>query len=282
MPLDKQLYHRLPLSPHHIQALIAVPVASPYPIAGAGIPLLPLPDHLTLFRFYRDTPDPEMKQVAFTALTLCNYRLVLTWAMKLNSLTVPFRELVSAGVDGLQHGITLYDPETGNRPSTYLSWWIRNRIMLERRTAHHLIYIPRNIFEDEDRIRNGLPMRGKDMARQRWGSMMRVVESLDRPVRMDDDQEETTVEQVSTPLHPALLFDDQELSEVLKNAIAKLPRIWADAIIHYFELGGKEKLNLRQLSEAMGTSRATQAYRIKQGLKQLRALPELQAFWGAG
>ena len=112
--------------------------------------------------------------------------------------------------------------------------------------------------------------------------MMRVVESLDRPVRMDDDQEETTVEQVSTPLHPALLFDDQELSEVLKNAIAKLPRIWADAIIHYFELGGKEKLNLRQLSEAMGTSRATQAYRIKQGLKQLRALPELQAFWGAG
>jgi len=281
MSFDKQLYRQLPLSSAHIEALINVPVASPYPVAGAGIPLLPLPDHLALFRFYRDTPDPLLKRVAGSALILCNYRLVLAWAMKLSSQTVPFRELVSAGVDGLQHGITMYDPESGNRPSTYLTYWIRNRILLERRTAYHLIHIPRNVLEDEDRMAKGVPVRGKNPALQRWGSMMRVVDSLDVPLYEGDTEGDFMVDQVTNPdPHPAMMFEERELGEVLKEALGRLPEAWRTAITHYFELGDVEKLNFRELSEAMGTSPETQSYRIKQGLKQLRALPELQAFWG--
>ena len=281
MSFDKSLFRQLPVSESHATALINTPVASPYPIAGANIPLLPIDDHLALFRFYRDTPDPLLKRVAFTALTLCNYRLVLRWAMHMGRGGVPFRELVSAGVEGLQHAIPLYNPDSGNRPSTYLTWWIRNKILLERKTSQHIIHVPRNIIEDEERIHRGKPIRGKSKSRQRWGEMMRVVGSLDKTIQFENGDEEPMIDAVPSPLpHPSLLFDEQELGHTLTTALAQLPETWSRAIIHYFELNGCEYLNLRQLGETMGTARGTQSYRIKQGLKQLRGMPELQAFWG--
>jgi RNA polymerase primary sigma factor len=57
-----------------------------------------------------------------------NLRLVVSVALRFRGYGVPLPDLIQEGNLGLMHAIDKFDPERGNRFSTYATWWIRHAI----------------------------------------------------------------------------------------------------------------------------------------------------------
>jgi RNA polymerase primary sigma factor len=215
----------------------------------------------------------EAGQAAREHLGRANTRLVISIAKRYRGFGIPFTDLIQDGNVGLMRAVDNYNHHTGNRFSTYATWWIRQAVTRSLSNHGRVIRIP---VHTGDRIRKmsqvsqRLEMeRGQrptaeeiseamgespDKIRQmmRWATQ---TISLEQPAGEDGDAELYDFVEDDRIDHPEDLTDIRLLNETLGCLMDGLTAREAQILRLRFGLQGANTHTLGQIGEKFGLSR---------------------------
>jgi RNA polymerase primary sigma factor len=222
-------------------------------------------------------------------LVMANTRLVISVAKRYVNRGIPFLDLVQEGIVGLIRATGKFDPDRGNRFSTYATWWIRQAITRAIDNHSRTIRLPVHVTSQLSKIGRASAALEQELGRQPTNE--EIAESLDtdletvrstrellmQPISLEapqdedenrllgdmipDDQSETPEETVSESL----------LRENVDEALAELP--WREARVLRLRYGlhGNPVHTLQQVGTVMGITRERVRQIEASALRRLRA-----------
>jgi RNA polymerase primary sigma factor len=184
--------------------------------------LLTLEEEIALAKRAR-SGDERARERLITA----NLRLVVKIAHDYEGLGVDVMDLISEGNIGLVQGIERYDPRFGAKISTYVSWWIKQRIKRALANQSKVVRLPVHMVDKLSRLRRTIAALQDQLSR----------EPTDQEIATEMNVSPERIEAMRmavirpTSLDAAMGDDDgNTFSEVVADEKAELPSEELDAI----------------------------------------------------
>jgi RNA polymerase primary sigma factor len=198
------------------------------------IPLLTQEEEVDLATTVRESDSPDKVKAAKEKLIRSNLRLVVSIAKKYLNRGVDFLDLLQEGTIGLIRAVDKFDPNLGNKFSTYSSWWIRQR--LTRIIADHgsLIRKPVYMVDNINRFLKAAHKLSREYAEE--PTIDRVAQELGISIEKARELQKISTKTISLD-GPVTDESGNTLKEIVANSDISCPEIETMMHIRNEEIG---------------------------------------------